>query len=93
MIKKETYIMEPMFNNDTKGLCVMCNMPRVPGGITCGKSCHEEFVKFCEEKFGKVKKVVDRTTNVAYKVPTRYIIEYGLKLKDLPKYPVWNDKD
>lgn len=85
--------MDPIFGNDSKGLCVICNAPAVPGGITCSEYCHKEFVKFCEDKFGKVKKVVDQTTGVQYKVPTSDIIERGLAWEDLTKYPVWNDKD
>ncbi len=85
---------EPIFANADKGLCIVCGMPTtITGRMTCTLSCHQSFVKFCEEKFGKVKKVIDETTGIQYKVPTSDIIERGLAWEDLPKYPVWNDKD
>ena len=85
--------MNSIFNNGGKGLCFICNAPAVPGGITCSADCHEKLIKFFEDKFGKVKKVVDLTTDIEYKIPTRDIIEHGLKWEDLPKYPAWDDKD
>ena len=84
---------DPIFDNAAKGFCIMCNTPAVPGGMTCSENCHKEFIRLCEEKFGKVKKVIDQTTDVAYEVPTRDIVEIGLKWEDLAKYPMWNDKD
>jgi hypothetical protein len=39
--------------------------------------------------FGEFKKVVDAVTGKAYRVPTRDIIEKGLRHADLVKYPEW----
>lgn len=83
------HYISPIFDNATKGLCIMCETPAVPGGLTCSEICHKEFVRFCEDKFGKVKKVIDQTTGIAYEVPTRDIIELGLKWQDLRKYPMF----
>jgi len=44
-----------------------------------------------ERRFGQYKKVVRMTTGVAYKVPTKDIIERGLKQQELDRYPVWPD--
>lgn len=63
------------------------------GNITCSPVCHEEFVIAAEKEFGMFKKVVDGTTKIAYKIPTRDIIEKGLTWADLPGYPVWEEKD
>jgi ribosomal protein S27AE len=60
------------------------------GCITCSPVCHEEFVIAAEKEFGMFKKVVDGTTNIAYKIPTRDIVEKGLVCADLPRYPVWD---
>jgi hypothetical protein len=38
---------------------------------------------------GKYKQVVDQETGVAYRVPTRYIIEKGLKYENLKNFPLW----
>lgn len=85
---------EPMFANASKNLCIVCDMPiTITGRMTCSEKCHEEFIEFGEKKFGKVKKVVDQTTGIAYEVPTRVIIESGLTWKDLTKYPIWKDED
>jgi hypothetical protein len=46
-----------------------------------------------ERRFGKYKKVVRASTGVAYKVPTRDIIEHGLKERELDKYPLWPDSE
>lgn len=78
--------------DSVKGLCVICNNHVYPpGNVTCSSKCHEEFVKLCGEKFGVFKKVIDETTNITYKVPTRDIIEKGLKWEELAKYPVWRE--
>lgn len=62
---------------DIKSNC--CNADvRFLGSITCSLVCHEELVIASEKEFGKFKKVVDDTTDRAYKVPTRDIIENGL---------------
>ena len=72
--------------------CVICGRPvPLPGfAITCSAGCHEQFVADCERKFGRYKKVVSVETGLAYKVPTREIIERGLKFSDLPNYPPWD---
>jgi len=38
---------------------------------------------------GEFKKVVRMRTGVAYKVPTRDIIEKGIREPDLDRYPLW----
>lgn len=86
--------MESIFDNANKGLCVICNTPiTIVGRMTCSEKCHEEFIKLGDEKFGITKKVIDTTTGIAYKIPTRDIIEKGLAWKDLTKYPIWEEKE
>lgn len=76
---------------DAKSNC--CNADiKFLGRITCSKECHEKFVKSIEREFGEVKKVIDDTTGIVYRVPTRDIIEKGLTWNDLYRYPQWNDK-
>lgn len=81
------------FRNANSGLCIVCGEPTTNNRMTCSLDCHEKFVKFCESRFGSVKKVIDDTTNIAYKIPTRDIIEVGLKWEDLPKYPSWKEEN
>lgn len=77
------------FVNVDKNLCIICDKPTITNKMTCSDDCHEMFVEFCEEQYGITKKVIDQTTGISYKVPTRDIIEKGLKWEDLPKYPRW----
>lgn len=77
------------FENADKNLCVICDKHTITGKMTCSDDCHEKFVEFCEGQYGISKKVVDQTTGISYKVPTRDIIEKGLKWKDLTNYPRW----
>lgn len=84
--------------NADKGLCVICDKPTeefapFKNKMTCSEDCHEKFVKFCEEQFGTTKKVVDSTTDITYRVPTREIVENGLKWEELPKYPRWEENE
>lgn len=73
---------------DVKSVC--CNSDiELNQKITCGDNCHEKFVIKMIQEHGLFKKVIDQTTNIAYKVPTRTIIEEGLKQEDLENYPVW----
>lgn len=53
--------------------------------FTCSDACHE--------KFGEFKKVVDKETGIAYRVPTKFILERGLKYKDLKQFPEWKESD
>lgn len=82
-----------IFDNASKGLCIICSMPTAEGRITCSERCNEEFIKFGENKFGILKKVIDETTGMAYNVPTRDIIEKGLAWKYITNYPAWEEKE
>jgi len=77
--------------------CVVCGRWYVLGKgsrlLTCSEECHKKLIDKLVEEFGEFKKVVDVETGIAYKVPTRDILEHGLKYEDLKKYPVWKDED
>jgi CRISPR/Cas system-associated protein Cas10 (large subunit of type III CRISPR-Cas system) len=81
------------FENANKNRCVICDKPTITGKMTCCEYCHEKFVEFCEGQYGISKKVVDQTTGISYKVPTKDIIEKGLKWEDLTKYPLWEKNE
>jgi hypothetical protein len=74
---------------DVKSDC--CNADVKFGNITCSAICHEKFVMACEDEFGPYKKVIDQTTDISYRIPTRDLIEKELRWEDLTKYPLWND--
>jgi len=70
--------------------CPVCDATYDQGReMTCSAQCHEELVKRLIVEFGEFKKVVRQSTGVAYKVPTKDIIESGLKEQELDLYPRW----
>ena len=50
---------------------------------------HERLIQELIARFGEYKKVVRVRTGVAYKVPTRDILEKGIREQDLDWYPEW----
>ena len=74
---------------DVKSVC--CNSDiESHQRITCGEYCHEKFILQMLDEHGLFKKVVDQTTDIAYKVPTRTIIETGLRQEELKNFPTWD---
>jgi len=75
--------------------CVICGRWYIPNSearlLTCSEECHKKLIDKLVEEFGEFKKVVDVKTGIAYKVPTRDILEKGLKYEDLKKYPRWSE--
>lgn len=59
--------------------------------MTCSDECHEELVRHVISQFGQFKKVIRQSTGVAYKVPTRDILEKGIKEAELDRYPLWEE--
>ncbi len=59
--------------------------------MTCSDACHEKLIRRLIAEFGEFKKVVRAATGVAYKVPTRDIIEKGIQEQELDQYPKWED--
>lgn len=79
----------------TVAKCLICHQPYEAGReLTCSDQCHEELVRRLIAKFGEFKKVIRLSTGVAYRVPTRDIIESGLREQAIDRYPLWEgDKD
>jgi hypothetical protein len=69
----------------------VCHGADVDVRTTCSEEHHELLVEQTVAAFGAVKKVVDSATGKAYAVPTRDIIEKGLRWADLPDYPEWRE--
>ena len=72
-------------------LCLICGAPCSPGRLTCSDVCHEKLVYRLEQEYGIYKKVVNLETGKTHKVPTRWIIENGLRQIDLKNYPEWRE--
>jgi len=58
---------------------------------TCSDACHEELIKRLISEFGEFKKVVRMSTSIAYRVPTRDILEKGIREQELDQYPLWEE--
>ncbi len=72
--------------------CFICGVFYEPGReATCSDECHEKLVTLLIDRFGEFKKVVRQSTGVAYKVPTRDIIERGVSEPELDRYPRWEE--
>jgi len=74
--------------------CVICHQIYDGGrGLTCSVECHQELVRRLIADCGEFKKVIRLSTGVAYKVPTRDIIEKGLREEELDRYPIWSEAE
>ncbi len=72
--------------------CTICGALYEPGReMTCSDACHDKLANRLVAQFGEFKKVVRMTTGEAFKVPTRDIIEKGVREQDLDQYPKWED--
>jgi hypothetical protein len=73
--------------------CIVCGALYVSGRqYTCSDVCHDELVEQIVKQLGEYKKIIRVSTGIAYRVPTRDIIENGVREQDLDKYPVWTDE-
>jgi hypothetical protein len=75
-----------LFLADAKSKCCQADL-EVRTRITCSDKCHRLFVRELVRQFGEFKLVVDQASGRSYKVPTKDIIEKGLKWRDLSRYP------
>ena len=89
---KGALVLGLLYSPALAGFCVICGKPKAESRrfLTCSEECHERLVERLVWKFGEFKRVVDAETGKAYRVPTRDIIERGLKHGDLARYPLWD---
>ena len=79
-----------LFLADARSKCCRADL-EVRTRITCSEKCHRLFVRALVSQFGEFKRVMDQTTEKSYRVPTKDIIEKGLKWHALARYPEWDD--
>ncbi|WP_174591897.1 hypothetical protein [Methanocella conradii] len=80
-----------LFLADARSKCCGAEL-EVRTRITCSDKCHRLFVRVLISQFGEFKRLVDQSTGKSYRVPTKEIIEKGLKWRDLTRYPEWSTK-
>ena len=77
-------------------VCSACGKtyPLVQGKrlLTCGQECHGEIVGRMVAVLGEFRQVVDAETGLAHRVPTKDVLENGLRHADLAKYPLWEEQ-
>ena len=75
-------------------ICFICQKIYSLGRTaTCSEECHDKLISGIVAEFGEFKMVVRQATGIAYRVPTRDIIEFGLREVDLSRYPLWEKQD
>jgi len=68
--------------------CLICGGFYHQGrALTCSESCHEELINRLTARFGEFKEVVRSSTGEVFKVPTKDILEKGVREQDLDRYP------
>lgn len=74
--------------SDVKSIC--CNSDvNINNKITCSDFCHNQYILKKIDEDGLFKKVVDLSSGMSHKVPTRLLIEEGLRQENLKNYPLW----
>ena len=56
---------------------------------TCSDECHKKLITEMTKEFGEFKKITDIESGIAYKVPTKDIVEKGIQYEELPRYQRW----
>ena len=71
----------------------ICDTPMatINGQTTCSNPCHELLVAFIEATYGRYKKIGRASTGQFFRVPTRDLIEKGIKESELDQYPPWDE--
>lgn len=76
---------------EVKSMCCGADI-RLSHNITCSDKCHQVMVEEMIGMYGEEKRVLDMVSGIYHRVPTKYIIEHGLKREELRKFPVWDEK-
>ena len=74
--------------SDVKSVCCDFDV-EINNKITCSDFCHDKYIEKKIEQDGLFKKVVDLTSGITYRVPTKLMIEEGLIQEDLKNFPIW----
>ena len=71
---------------DVKSACCHADVD-VLQQVTCSDTCHEIYVLELMRRFGATKRIIDAASGKAYLVPTRTLIEKGIRHEDLHNFP------
>ncbi len=74
--------------------CLGCGNPLIADRrfvTTCSAECHETFITRMEERFGTHKRITSLETGLTHLIPTRVIVERGIRSDELTNYPLADD--
>jgi len=72
--------------------CFICKKWYQPGReMTCSDGCHEALLAKMVAEFGEFKRVISKRTGKSYRVPTRDILDPGIREQNLAQYPIWQE--
>lgn len=77
-------------NKMAAGHCAACETPLVSGRsrqFTCDDVCHHVWIERLVKVYGETKRLTLASTGKTYLVPTRVILEQGIRAEDLTQYP------
>ena len=72
------------------GICPSCGnlIPLARGrAYTCDEACHATWIEAIIRRFGETREITHLESGKVYAVPTRVILEQGIKGSDLVTYP------
>lgn len=74
------------------GVCPVCAADLPPPdtrryACTCDAACHRIWIDSLVARFGDTRAITDGETGKVYQVPTREILERGIRYADLAGYP------
>jgi hypothetical protein len=74
------------------GVCPACGARLPPAdtrtyGFTCDAACHRIWINQLVARYGDTRPITDGVTGKVYQVPTREILEHGIRYADLATYP------
>ncbi len=78
------------------GICPACEKDLPPIGtrtrqLTCDDVCHRVWIERLIAAYGETRRIVDLSTGKTHLVPTRVILEQGVKGSDVSTYPEAHD--
>lgn len=74
------------------GLCPVCGADLPPPddrrfSFTCDAACHRAWIDQLVARYGDTRDITDAETGKVYQVPTREILERGIRHAHLASYP------
>ncbi len=89
-MKNSSEFVTSILDTLTSGVCPACGstIPLARGrAFTCDEACHGKWIEALIAQFGETRPITSLETGKTHAVPTRVILEKGIKGSDLVTYP------